>query len=285
MPMIRTIVMIKWRQHKNYVTVGFYPWRNGEVQLRPTKAVHPFSRHRGEPIIMIIKWFGSMRSIIFNRICLPQIVQGKAQTGSYMKAVVIRTGFMTTKVRFIHWYLISSGKKYKYIAILTSGRTCARHPFPSPTWLRLLLGLLEECQVSLTLTIDAWLESSFFDNRNFFSFIQGFSLPRLGWHVLFSLDVDTKRGDFHHDFICTGNIWSLFCSPIRFFHFWLLKVNSASISFSFSFSRFSFFWTTFTFRAHSVSVFWTALIFSHLSWTRCSHQVETLQKTIVFGRF
>ena len=182
-------------------------------------------------------------------------------------------------------FIIIIGQKYKYIAILTSGRTCARHPFPSPTWLRLLLGLLEECQVSLTLTIDAWLESSFFDNRNFFSFIQGFSLPRLGWHVLFSLDVDTKRGDFHHDFICTGNIWSLFCSPIRFFHFWLLKVNSASISFSFSFSRFSFFWTTFTFRAHSVSVFWTALTFSHLSWTRCSHQVETLQKTIVFGRF
>ena len=27
-----------------------------------------------------------------------QIMQGKAQTGSYMKAIVIRTGFMTTKV-------------------------------------------------------------------------------------------------------------------------------------------------------------------------------------------
>ena len=30
-----------------------------------------------------------------------QIMQGKAQTGSYMKAIVIRTGFMTTKVGFV----------------------------------------------------------------------------------------------------------------------------------------------------------------------------------------
>ena len=70
-------------------------------------------------------------------------------------------------------------------------------------------------------------------------------------------------------------------APILFFTLTFKGKFCKYFYFSFSFSRFSFFWTTFTFRAHSVSVFWTALTFSHLSWTRCSHQVETLQKTIV----
>ena len=59
----------------------------------------------GEPKIIMIRMINIVILMItetyqkHNRIPLCQIMQGKAQTGSYMKAIVIRTGFMTTKVQ------------------------------------------------------------------------------------------------------------------------------------------------------------------------------------------
>ena len=90
-----------------------------------------------------------------------QIMQGKAQTGSYMKAIVIRTGFMTTKVGFVSLKITSGCKNYKRkfpILEMTNfnhanfdddllGGTCTSHLVPPAPRFRLLLRLPQKRQV------------------------------------------------------------------------------------------------------------------------------------------
>ena len=134
-------------------TQGFNSWWNREVQLRPTKTVHPLPRDRGMILIHppCCQWspISKLRATNFlSDNARQSTVWELHESDCHQDWIYDHKG----KGELTHFKLTATlRRKIIFMVLLTvfSGRASPRHSFPSSTGLCLLLRLFEERQVCI----------------------------------------------------------------------------------------------------------------------------------------